>query len=173
MNKIFLSAIMLIICVCSQAQVKKIHGYVQYINAGTRQVDNILKSQAGEENMITSGTARYFLFLEIKSGKTVSIEAVWIKGSQFNFKTDTIKQLPFVLKSSNGGEIVFVDTLVRSAEGNIIRLTGLVKTDNDVIPANIKRKIAENDVLIIFKCRKKLHSKAILQLRTLNPIFAQ
>jgi hypothetical protein len=157
----------------SHAQVKEIVGYIQYINAGTRQVDHIPKSQAGEENMISSGTARYFLFLEIKNGKTVSVEEVWIKGSRFNFKTDTIKQLPFVLKSSSGGEMVFTDTLVRSADGTIIRLTDLVKTDNALIPGNIKNKIVGNDAVIVFKCRKKLHSKTIRQLNTLNPIFAQ
>jgi hypothetical protein len=99
-------------------------------------------------------------------------EEVWINGHSYNFKLDTIKQLPHVLRTSNGGELVFTDTLVRSATGKVIQFTDLVRTDA-VITKNARRFVTPTNAVIFYRYKGKLQYIILKKLKQLRPLFTQ
>lgn len=161
MRRFFLLLIILISGLVTHAQVKKLYGYAQEVNGGARQIND------DPNNDKSTNNNRYFLFAEIKKGSKVSFEQVWINGDQYAFKTDTIRNIPFVLQTSNGGELVFRDTLVRSSAGTIIQLKDLV-----MIKSN-KTRIMKNNVTIWYRYRNKLQSISLQKLKKIHPLFTQ
>lgn len=156
---------MILLSLSLNAQVTKVYGYLQGIQGGAMQDRNNKQSKAE--------TARYFLFAAILKKRTVYFQQVWIKGNLYSFKPDTIKKIPFILESSNGGEMVNRDTLVKSSTQQIIQLKDLVKKDNAIIPSKIKKLIAANDVVIVFKYRDKTSTITLRKLTSITPLFTQ
>ena len=173
MKRLLTFTIIIFLFLDTQGQVKKVYGYLQTVTAGAEQAGELPTKNHEEIEELRYGAARYFLFVDIKRNATVSIEQVWIKARHFDFKTDTVKELPFVLKSFSGPGIFFSDTLVKSTLGTVVQLTGLVKSDGKLREEKLRPLIEGNDVVIIFRCRKKLFTKTLKRLISIRPVFAQ
>jgi hypothetical protein len=166
MRKFFLMLIACFFFCFADAQLKKIFGYVQEVDGGARQDDNLSANKAN------TGNNRYFLFTEAKKRNAIFFEQVWIKGRLYNFKIDTIKAFPFIWKTSNGGELIFSDTLVRSSKEIILRLKDLAGSDRVIAKAN-RNLIAKNDVVIFYRYKNGLQSITLQKLKKMRPLFTQ
>jgi hypothetical protein len=159
---------LLILSAAANAQIKKIYGYTQELQGGAMQGRNNIRNQSGVSNY-----SRYFLFAEIKKNKPVTFKQVWIKESLYTFKTDTIKKSPVILESSNGGEMILRDTLIRSSKEQIIQLKDLVKSAPAPVSLTVKKLIAANDVVIVFICKGVSTNFILKKLKTVHPLMTQ
>jgi len=168
MWKIILSVLFTVSATGLSAQVKKIYGYSQAINGGARYNDDLPGSRSGTGNE----NSRYFIFVEIEKGKRIVFEELWINGHSYNYKKDTTRQLPYVIRTSNGGDLIFTDTLVRSAKGQVIQFKDLVRTDA-VITKNTRRFVTKTNAVIFFRYKGKLQYMGLKKLKPLRPLFTQ
>ena len=157
----------------ANAQVKKIYGYVQQLNGGAMQDRNSTAQKKGRKDVTSADNGRYFLFAEVVKKKTVYFQQVWIKGNLFSFRPDTIRRIPFILESSNGGELINRDTLIKSSAQQIIQLKDPVKKNTVVVPSKIKKLVAANDVVIIFRYNGKISTISLKKLTAISPLFTQ
>jgi hypothetical protein len=174
MKLYFCILFLFLLFVTAKAQIIRVYCFEQEINGGARQLKRVIPGvglmdlkQRNEQNK------RYFLFAEIIKGSTVSFDKVWIKSQLYSFKTDSIKKLPFILQTSNGGEMIFTDTLVKSSANNIIQLTDLVVTNNKPVPATIKKQLSSNAVVIYYKLRNKFFTANLVKVKVLRPFITQ
>ena len=79
MQKLFLFILFFPVTATAGAQVKRIYGYVQDINAGAR-LDILHEKESNIEKNISFGTKRYFLFTEVKKGSPISFTAQTTNG---------------------------------------------------------------------------------------------
>ncbi len=166
----FLILTLTMVSVPAFSQVIHLYGYEQPVSGGAEREQVFI---SGKEEKPAAGNSRYFLFAEVKRGEQVIIKDLWIKRNTFSFKSDTLKKLPYVLQNSNGGELSFRDTLVRSASGMVVQLSALSRIDNIRMPAGIKNKVASNDLVIVFLYRKKTRTAVLKKIKRVTPLFTQ
>ncbi|HAO47551.1 MAG TPA: hypothetical protein PLZ45_02425 [Ferruginibacter sp.] len=166
----FLFFAVIFISVPAFSQVIRLYGYEQAVSGGAEKEQGFI---SGKEEKPVTGNNRYFLFAEVKKGEPVIMKNVWIKRNSFSFKTDTLKKLPYVLQNSNGGELSFRDTLVKSAGGNVIQLSALSRIDNIQMPAGLKNKVIRNELVIVFLYRKKTLTAVLKKIKRVTPLFTQ
>jgi len=170
MYRIIISSILFSLCISNVgAQVKKIYGYSQAVSGGAKMADDLNSNSPNAEN---ENNNRFFIFAEVEKGKRIGFEEVWIKGNSYAFKTDTVKKFPFILTTSNGGELIFRDTLVRTSGYCVIQLTNLVKT-NKQVPKNNRNLIAKNDVVIFFRHNGRMKNISLPRVKKTKPLFTQ
>jgi hypothetical protein len=153
-----------------QGQVKKIYAFAQRIEGGAMQDNN---AERKDNNKIKSGNERYFVFIEIKKNDAVYFQQVWINGNLYNFKIDTIKKFPLVMESSNGGELILRDTLIRATKERVIQLKDLVISSGAKLPLAIKKTVAANSVVIVYKYKGKELTACSKNPGKLRPLFTQ
>jgi len=154
----------------SKAQIKKIHGFVQHIEGGAMQDNN---AESRNNDKVKAGNERYFVFIEIKKHSPVNFQQVWIRGHLYDFKIDTIRKFPLVMQSSNGGELILRDTLIRSTQEQVIQLKDLTRSFGAKPTLNIKKIIAANSIVIVYKHKGKSSTVASKKLDKLHPLFTQ
>jgi len=154
----------------SKAQIKKIHGFVQHIEGGAMQDNN---AESRNNDKVKAGNERYFVFIEIKKHSPVNFQQVWIKGNLYNFKTDTIRKFPLIVESSNGGELILRDTLIRSTKEEVIQLKDLTRSFGARPPLHIKKITAANSIVIVYKHKGKGSTASSKNLDKLHPLFTQ
>lgn len=152
------------------SQVVRLYGFEQPVSGGMGKGEPAV---TGIDEMPATENSRYFVFAEIKKGQSVFIKNVWIKGKAFSFKIDSVKKLPYILQTTNGGEMIFRDTLLRSARGNVIQLTSLARLENVKSSLAFRDVIMTNDVVIIFGYRKKTMTTALKKIKRVSPLFTQ
>ncbi len=170
MKTVTLILVLTLVSIPVLSQVIRIYGYEQPVSGGAEKEQVFI---SGKEETPFTGNSRYFVFAEVKKGERVIISNVWIKRNTFSFKTDTLKRLPYVLQNSNGGELSFRDTLIRSASGKVFQLSALSRIDNIQIPAGIKSKVTGNDLVIVFLYRKKTMTAVLKKVKRVTPLFTQ
>lgn len=173
MKHLIFTLLMFFLLLYTKAQVKKIYGYVQEVNGGAMQDRNSLPAIKGGTTKVLIDNSRYFVFAAIKKNSLVTFKQIWIKGNVYDFKLDTIKKLPFVLESSNGGEMVVRDTLIRSSKEQIIQLKYLVQTGPAVVTKNARKLVLENNVVISTSYKNHLFYIALQKLSNVKPLFTQ
>lgn len=157
----------------TKGQIIKIYCYQQAINGGAQQDKNIQAAATSSEVKEPESNKRFFLFAEFRKTSPVIIEQVYIKGLPYNFKPDSIKKFPFILQTSNGGEIVFMDTLVKGSTHIIIHLNNLVPVNNRSIPSDIRKKITKSNVVIKYRLKNKIQATSLARVKNLRPLFTQ
>jgi hypothetical protein len=170
MYKIILCLILFAFCTpFVNAQVRKMYGYYQPVSGGAKMSDDLTTNNSNSND---NNDNRYFIFAEAEKGKRFSFEELWINGHSYKYRIDTIKRLPHILRTSNGGELVFTDTLVRSAKGQVIQFKDLIITDA-ILTKNAKRHVTKTNVVIFYRYKGKLQCMSLKQLKPLRPLFTQ
>ena len=171
MPKVFICFILLLCCfVVTHSQITKLYFFKQDINGGASKVNDIA---GGADLPVTSQNQRFFLFAELKKENNISFEQVWVNGKNYFFKIDSIKQLPFVLRTSPGGEMIFIDTLIKTTNGLIVRLNNLAVNEKKIIPADMKNAISLNAVVVCYKLKKRKMNFKTTKTQMLRPLFVQ
>jgi hypothetical protein len=173
MKRYFILLLLLSLSCFTKAQVIKIYCYEQAIEGGAQQERNIQIPATGNEVNEAELQKRFFLFAELKKASPVIIEQIYIKGRLYNFKSDTIKRFPFILQTSNGGEMIFRDTLVKGSTNIIIHLKDLVPVNNKNIPSDIRKKITKSNVVIRYRLKNKIQIASLASVKNLRPLFTQ
>lgn len=173
MKRYFILILLLSLPCFTKAQVIKIYCYEQAIDGGAQQERDIQVTGIGKEEKETESHKRFFLFIELRKTSPVIIEQVYIKGRLYNVKPDTIKRLPFILQTSNGGEMVFRDTLVKGSTNMIIHLNNLVPVNNKTISSAIRKKITKGNVVIRYRSKNKIQITSLARVKNLRPLFTQ
>lgn len=170
MIKLFIIFSTLFISLSITAQVIKVDCFEQRINGG-----NIQQPEETSETGLLSKEIpkRYFLFLEIKKKSNVVVTQVWIQGNCYNFKTEQIKKLPFILTTSSGGEMHFADTLIKSAAGTILQINNLVVKTGIPPASGIKKAVLRNAVVVCYRIKKRNSIFSSNKIKTLRPLFTQ
>ena len=170
MKIIFLVLSIFFLTAALHAQVKKIYGFVQRAEGGAMQHNNAENKKNDKEE---PRNERYFVFIAIKKNNPVNFQQVWIKGNLYDFKTDTVQQFPLILESSNGGELILRDTLIRSSKDQVIQLKDLARSFSARPPLHIKKIIAANSIVIVYKHKGKSSTMSSKNLDKLHPLFTQ
>ena len=173
MNRYFILILLLSLPCFTKAQVIKIHCYEQAIEGGAEQERDIQVTGIGKEVNEPESQKRFFLFAELRKASPVIIEQVYIKGRLYNFRSDTVKRFPFILQTSNGGEMIFRDTLVKSSTNIIIHLKDLVPVNNKTISSDIRKKITKGNVVIRYRLKNKIQIASLTRVKNLRPLFTQ
>lgn len=154
------------------AQVRKLYGYSQALYGGAIQANDNIENKQENEKPIQPANTRYFIFAEIEKKNVVFPLQLWINKKLYQFTVDSIKQFPFILLSSNGGESLSKDTLVKSASGYILQLRNPILIKQQNIPKNIRTIVRENELVLIYQYKGKLHKFFLQHLKQVSPIFA-
>lgn len=109
---------------------------------------------------------QYFIFMEFAAGKIPVIQAVWIKGKQYNFKSDKINT-PLVLANPNLPRSAG-DSLVKATKNPVWQIQLLttidsVKKSYGAMLANLK----SNEVVVQYSLNRKTF---LLYVKTAKPI---
>jgi hypothetical protein len=166
--KIFTFLLFTILTSGACAQVNRLLGYVQQVNAGMLPEVN----QSGTPKQ-ENPPGRYFLFAVQKSRAAVLYQQVWINGQAYTFTIDTVKKVPFVLETSNGGEMILRDTLVKQRGALIIRLNNLVPTDGKKLSASIERLVKAHAMVLVYSRQKKRMLQYLHRAAAISPLFTQ
>jgi hypothetical protein len=115
---------------------------------------------------------QYFIFLEYATGKTPVIQAVWIKGKQYNFKTDKINS-PFVLANPNLPHSTG-DSLIKATRNPVWQIQLLTTIDsakksNGAILANLK----SNEVVVQYSLNRKTFLLSVKTAKSITPLALQ
>lgn len=169
----FILILLLSLSYFTKAQIIKIHCYEQAIEGGSQQERDIQVTGIGKEENQSESNKRFFLFAELRKASPVLILQIYIKGRLYNFKSDIIKRFPFILQTSNGGEMILRDTLVKGSTNIIIHLKDLVAVNNKTIPSDIRKKITKGNVVIRYRLKNKIQIARLARVKNLRPLFTQ
>lgn len=171
MNKTILILFALIVSIQLHAQVKRIYGYKQEMVGGNIKAADDIENKSGNEKSSSSATIRYFIFAEIDKGKAIIPLQLWLNKKSYSFTIDTVKTFPLIHISSDGGERILRDTLIKSTTGYIIQLKNPVQLKQQTIEKNIKKNILVNSIVFIYRYNKKTYRIFLKKLKKLTPIF--
>ncbi len=153
-----------------QAQVTKIYFFEQEINGGASRQTNTKPVTDSKE---AAYNVRFFLFAETKKNAATLFKQLWIKGRLYSFKPDTLKILPFILRTSSGGELIFTDTLVRSTREIIIRLNDITQIPLHPGQKTVPAEAMKNNVVLFYSCKKRKQYFKTNKIQQLRPLFTQ
>ena len=161
----------LIVSMQLHAQVKKIYGYKQDVVGGTMQVDDNTENKSSNEKPIQTERTRYFLFAEIDRKKSIIPQQLWINKKQYSFTIDTVKSFPAIRITSDGGDRIFRDTLIASANGYVIQLKDPVQIKQQHLSKNIQKNILDNSIVFIYRYHNKTYRIFLKNIKALRPLF--
>ncbi len=154
------------------AQVKKLYVYKQKTYGGAREANAGNEENNIGQQQVNTGYTTYFIFAEFVKRKPLVFEQLWINKERYNFRIDTLLQLPYVLPLSGIGEKLSKDTLVPIIDGYVIELKDLVQIIPQPSTISIKETILENAIVLLYRYNNKLFKIFCKNIKEISPVFA-
>ena len=153
----------------SYGQVKRLYAFSQPITGGAF-LDPAIQKKLAEQG-INSQRARQFVYAEIKKGVPFQIAQLWIHRKGYSCPSTSPVSCPVIIPSTDHSAFPD-DTLIRSTIGEIIKLD-FQESKSSVLHNNVRKLIANNEVVMEYKIRSKTYYVSTKYFRQLHPFNTQ
>ena len=154
-----------------QAQISKIYGYHQIVYGGAMQMNDNEEDKTSNNKTKQSLSDQYFIFAVTDKNKMMIPQQLWINQQLYNFTLDTIRLLPFILRSPGRNEGLSKDTLVKSATGCVIQLKDPIQANQQNITESIRKMVDEYELVLIYLYKGRVRKIFIRKMKQLPPVY--
>ena len=152
--------------------VKKVYGYKQ------ASIPGILPDYSEENDIQPTGKTKpkqnynYWFFLEFPKTEKINITGLWISGTRYDLKTDTITDLPLKKIVFTGMTENDTTIMVPATKNRIVLVypSGESKTEDSKYALNLAR---QNELVVRYTWKNKIYYSTMKKLKEIIPDVRQ